>query len=550
MRRRARVIVHAAVAAASTGLVVATIAGTLLVPATTASADSVVDGPSVARRFAYDPPTTEPATPTGDHSVPCVGNGHSGARIQVIYAHVKGTHSRYKSQVGYIRTLAGLANGVYAASAAETGGIRQLRFATNAHCVLNVKTVTLPRGGLFGGPSVQFILLEQWLAQHGYGHRHHIYAVLLDTTKGGYCGEGTVPAGNPVSAQPQYAVLGERSCWDTRTLAHEIGHTLGAVSKTAPHHTRPAGHCFDAWDLMCDNQFSTPHPVMTCPWTHYSFLDCKHDDYFNTSPKPGSYLAKHWNVARSAFLTRGRPANDSFANATVTPVFCQGCGHADKSWISGVPDAYNVGSGTTLNATAQHGEPTTAGVNGRHSVWFRVTAPTDGTLTLDTQGSGFDTVLGAYRGTTVSSLTLVGENDDAGSGETFSRAILSVTAGKTYAVKVDGKNGAVGEVVLHAFLSNTQPPIITSISPTSGPPGTPITVTGSNLTCGGGSTPYLVMIEGVDADGPLSLAPTSVGFTAGAKSRSLGWLPGASGPITWAFDCGVAVSTQSFTLTP
>jgi hypothetical protein len=70
------------------------------------------------------------------------------------------------------------------------------------------------------------------------------------------------------------------------------------------------GGCLDESDLLCGSDRSN-RPVRTaCPAKHETRLDCGHDDYFSTNPRPGSYLAKNWNVAQSEFLLRGDGGDD------------------------------------------------------------------------------------------------------------------------------------------------------------------------------------------------------------------------------------------------
>ncbi len=61
-------------------------------------------------------------------------------------------------------------------------------------------------------------------------------------------------------------------------------------------------------------------------------------------------------------------------------------------------------------------------------------------------GSDFDTLLAVYAGTAVDTFKLVSSNDNCTSGEVTSCATLSVTAGTTYSVQVDGAGGAKGAV--------------------------------------------------------------------------------------------------------
>lgn len=119
----------------------------------------------------------------------------------------------------------------------------------------------------------------------------------------------TNPALSPFATQPLSAIvwlwarpLNEQTIPELypRTAAHETLHILGAVAPYSPHGDGLA-HCLDGKDLMCPQEGP-------CPATdNIGRLDCGQDDYFNENPAPGSYLATHWNVANSPYLTRCLP---------------------------------------------------------------------------------------------------------------------------------------------------------------------------------------------------------------------------------------------------
>ena len=125
------------------------------------------------------------------------------------------------------------------------------------------------------------------------------------------------------------------------------------------------------------------------------------------------------------------PANDAFANAQV------------------LTGATGTVTGTNVNATKETGEPAQAGNAGGASVWYSWTPAASGSVTIDTIGSAIDTTLGVYTGTAVNALTLRASNDDIASGNTASRVTLTVTAGTTYRISVDGYNAQRGAITLH-----------------------------------------------------------------------------------------------------
>lgn len=158
---------------------------------------------------------------------------------------------------------------------------------------------------------------------------------------------------------------------------------------------------------------------------------------------------------------QGPPANDNFAAAYAI------------SGNSATPTGWNY------NAGKESGEPDHAGVAGGKSAWWQWTAPTDGTLSLDTHGSGFDTLLGVYTGTGVSALTAVASNDNDGTAGNASGLSVVVLSGTVYRIAVDGKSGATGAITLNlAFrLPESDLEITLLDSPDPVTEGSPLTYT-------------------------------------------------------------------------
>lgn len=119
-------------------------------------------------------------------------------------------------------------------------------------------------------------------------------------------------------------------------------------------------------------------------------------------------------------------------------------------------DTFDLGSGTNIstnganyNASLETGEPVHGGLSGGKSVWWKWTPTIKGPVTIDTQGSSFDTAIGVYRGAALQVLNEIGGNDDAGTGVSYSSLQFQALAGRTYYIAVDGVEGDEGDVVLN-----------------------------------------------------------------------------------------------------
>ena len=140
-------------------------------------------------------------------------------------------------------------------------------------------------------------------------------------------------------------------------------------------------------------------------------------------------------------------------NLNLAPIVKTNDNFADRTSLSGTSV---TATGSNVGATKEAGEPNHAGNVGGKSVWWTWTAPSSGTVTIDTLGSSFDTLLAVYTGTSVSALTAVagGSNDDSPAGGTItSKVTFAVTAGTTYQIAVDGYGGVSGNITLHLNLA-------------------------------------------------------------------------------------------------
>ncbi len=115
--------------------------------------------------------------------------------------------------------------------------------------------------------------------------------------------------------------------------------------------------------------------------------------------------------------------------------------------------------GSNAGATKETGEPAHAGNTGGRSVWFLWRAPANNTVTVDTIGSTFDTLLAVYTGNVVSNLTLIAADDDGAGFQLNSKLAFLANAGVAYRIAVDGYNGANGGIVLNVTVDQ---PIVCS----------------------------------------------------------------------------------------
>jgi hypothetical protein len=104
---------------------------------------------------------------------------------------------------------------------------------------------------------------------------------------------------------------------------------------------------------------------------------------------------------------------------------------------------YGNTAGATVDGSASCGTSF-----GTPDIWYRFRSDCSGTLSLDTAGSSYDTVVSVRTGCAGAE---VGCNDDVQIGTLWSSLSVTVQPGVDYLIRVSGFNGATGNVVLHVY---------------------------------------------------------------------------------------------------
>ena len=281
------------------------------------------DGFGATAGFAEADPQVLGAEAGAAKPVPCLGDGTSGRRVEVLYVHASDVTANLAGALPAIRAALPGADDIVNASAIQTGGYRHIRYKTDSNCDPVVTAVTIPANAddTFG----RTIDAVDGL---GFNRSDRRYLMFVDADV--YCGVATAYEDDSAAStnlnnggtETAWSRL-DRDCWTSYAATHELLHNIGAVNNSTPNSTTN-GHCYDDRDVMCYDDDGVNDGVVhrndgtsvnfrsdSCPPANESRLDCNHDDYFSTAPPPGSYLATHWNTAKSAFLTAGLPETPS-----------------------------------------------------------------------------------------------------------------------------------------------------------------------------------------------------------------------------------------------
>ena len=192
-------------------------------------------------------------------------------------------------------------------------------------------------------------------------------------------------------------------------------------------------------------------------------------------------------IPRLNLLAAATPTNDMFAN---------------RMSLVGLSGSI---SGTTILASTETDEPLISGILVGESLWWKWTAPQSGQLTVNTNGSDFDSLLAIYTGQQLSSLIPIASINNTGSlGSPQTDLIMNVTEGTEYALALDVANGAPSSFVLNwNFNTNPQANLVALITQNNNQGAYTLTVTNN------GSQQSSNMVVSVNGPSGISISAKS-----------------------------------------
>jgi len=279
-----------------------------------------------------DDPVPDPVAASGSRSLasrsttppaPCPGNGRGGRRIRILLGYPADTVAPDVTAARpLIKDAVALADQNLDAQSPSVLG-QHYRLWCSTDRAVTITTVQLAAIGADG--AYAFKDVANSLATKGFDDPAFVYASFVANIDCcyPYGGQGSLalddqpdPAHNANNGPgPRYSMIRFGLGYAAGSLAlafqHETGHNLGAVQNSAPH-ASGGFHCYETYDTMCyedgGSYFSDGGLLVnSCPDVSptgmYAF-DCHGDDYYNVAPSSSTYIADHWNVADSSWLTR------------------------------------------------------------------------------------------------------------------------------------------------------------------------------------------------------------------------------------------------------
>ncbi len=230
----------------------------------------------------------------------------------------------------------------------------------------------------------------------------------------------------------------------------------------------------------------------------------------------------------SSFTVTTPPANDQCTTVANLPLLTCGTPLTGTTTLSTSTGDPTVTCNTIVVDAASGG------------VFYRFVG-TGNSVTISTCGgtTNYDTKLFVYTGA-CGTYSCVTANDDnttvCGAGALTSAVTFTSTSGTTYVIFVSGYQGLKGNFTLTATCAAAPAPTITSFTPTSGPVGTVVSITGTNLTG----------LTGVSFNGTAATTFSASSATAATATVPTG---ATTGTITVSTASGSGTSGSSFTVT-